>query len=264
MGAFSHFDGGIARMTKFTRIAAGLLFGAALSASAYAAQFNNEQKAEMGEIIKNYLMEHPEVIREALRELEKRQAQEEAAAQTAAIAENASEIFRNKGDLVAGNPEGKVTLVEFFDYNCGYCKRAFPDVLKMIESDPDLRVVLKEFPILGSGSVYASQAALASRKQNKYWEFHLALISREGHVDEAAVDEVAKSVGLDVEKLKQDMKAQEVQDTLAANMKLSEALRLQGTPAFIVDQTFIPGAIGFDGLMAAVKKVRDSGGCQVC
>jgi protein-disulfide isomerase len=251
-------------MTKFTRIAAALVFGTALTASAFAGQFSDEQKGEIGEVIKNYLLEHPEVLRDAMRELEKRQAQEEATAQTSAITENASKIFREKGDLVAGNPNGKVTMVEFFDYNCGYCKKAFPDVLKMIESDPDLRIVFKEFPILGSGSVYASQAALASRKQNKYWEFHLALLGHEGHVDEATVDEIAKSVGLNLDQLKQDMNGQEVKDTLAANMKLSEALRVQGTPAFIVDQTFIPGAIGFDGLVAAVKKVRDAGGCQVC
>jgi protein-disulfide isomerase len=136
--------------------------------------------------------------------------------------------------------------------------------MKMIESDPDLRVVFKEFPILGAGSVHAAQAALASRKQNKYWEFHMALLAHEGHVDEAAVDEVAKSVELDLAKLKEDMKAEDVKEVIATNMKLSEALRIQGTPAFIVDQTFIPGAIGFDGLMAAVKKVRDTGGCQVC
>lgn len=251
-------------MIKFTRIAVGMLVGAALSASAFAAQFSDEQKTELGEVIKNYLLEHPEVIRDALQELEKRQVQADVAAQAAAIRENATQIFRHKGDLVAGNPEGKITMVEFFDYNCGYCKRAFPDVLKMIESDPDLRIVLKEFPILGAGSVYAAQAALASRKQNKYWEFHVALLSHDGHIDEAAVDEVAKSAGLDLDRLKQDMKAQDVQDTIATNLKLSEALRVQGTPAFIVDQTFIPGAIGFDGLTAAVKKVRDAGGCQVC
>jgi protein-disulfide isomerase len=251
-------------MIRLTRIAAGLLFGAALSATAFAAQFSDEQKAELGEVIKNYLLEHPEVIRDALQEFEKRQAQAEAKAQATAITENADRIFRQEGDLVAGNPAGKVTMVEFFDYNCGYCKRAFPDVMKLIESDSDLRVVFKEFPILGAGSMYAAQAALASRQQNKYWEFHVALLGHEGHVDEAAVDEIAKTVGLDLDKLKQDMDAKDVKDTITANMKLSDALRLQGTPAFIVDQTFIPGAIGLDGLMAAVKKVRDAGGCQVC
>jgi protein-disulfide isomerase len=137
-------------------------------------------------------------------------------------------------------------------------------VIKMIDADKDLRVVMKEFPILGPGSTFAARAALASKKQGKYWEYHSALMAHEGRMDEAAALAVAGQVGLDVGKLKQDMDSPDISAALDANMQLAEALSIQGTPAFIVDKTLIPGAIGFEGLTAAVKDVRDQGGCQVC
>jgi protein-disulfide isomerase len=238
-------------------VAATLAMGSALA-------FTDAEKKDIGEVVKQYLLEHPEVIQDALNELKRRQDESEAKAQSLAISENATRIFRSEADLVAGNPAGKVTMVEFFDYNCGYCKRAFPDVIKMIDADKDLRVVMKEFPILGPGSTFAARAALASKKQGKYWEYHSALMAHEGRMDEAAALAVAGQVGLDVGKLKQDMDSPDISAALDANMQLAEALSIQGTPAFIVDKTLIPGAIGFEGLTAAVKDVRDQGGCQVC
>ena len=181
-----------------------------------------------------------------------------------AIADNAPALFRRSGDLVAGNQQGKVTMVEFFDYNCGYCKRAVPDVVKMIEADKDLRVVFKELPILGPGSVYASKAALASRKQGKYWEFHMALLKHEGRIDEAATLAIAGQVGLDTDQLLKDMEAPDVAESISSSQQLAQALSIEGTPAFISDQTLIPGAIGFEGLRSAVQVVRDGGGCKVC
>jgi protein-disulfide isomerase len=240
------------------------LFALAMLIATPALAFTEAEKKDIGEVVKQYLMEHPEVIQDAINELKRRQDAQESLAQSQAIGENATKIFRAEGDLVVGNPQGKVTLVEFFDYNCGYCKRAFPDVVKMMEADGDLRVVMKEFPILGPGSTFAARAALASRKQNKYWDYHVALMAHEGKMDEAAALAIAERTGLDVEQLKRDMDGAEVSATLDANMKLAEALTIQGTPAFIIDKTLIPGAIGFEGLAAAVKQVRDAGGCQVC
>ena len=231
---------------------------------AQAAEFSAEQKKEMGDIIRQYLLENPEVVRDAMQELERKQQTAEDSARSDSLKALSPEIFRSEGDLVGGNPKGKVTLVEFFDYNCGYCKRAFPDVMKMIDADKDLRLVMKEFPILGPGSTYAARAALASRKQGKYWEYHLAMMAHDGKVDESVADQIAKATGLDVKKLKVDMEADEVNQVIARNMQLADSLKIQGTPAFIIDETVIPGAVGYEALAAAVKQVRDTGGCKLC
>jgi protein-disulfide isomerase len=231
---------------------------------AQAAEFSPQQKKELGDIIRQYLMENPEVVRDAMQELDRKQQMAEESARADSLKTMSTDIFHNVEDLVGGNPKGKVTMVEFFDYNCGYCKRAFPDVMKMIDGDKDLKLVMKEFPILGPGSVYAARAALASRKQGKYWEFHLAMMGHEGRIDQPVVDQIAKTTGLDVKKLKADMGADEVTQVITRNMQLADSLKIQGTPAFIIDETVIPGAVGFDALAAAVKQVRDSGGCKLC
>ena len=165
---------------------------------------------------------------------------------------------------MAGNPAGKVTVVEFFDYNCGYCKRSLPDVLKLIETDKDVKLVIKEFPILGPGSLVAAKAAVAARRQGKYWEFHLALMNEKGAIDEARVFEVAKTVGLDGAKLRRDMEDPEIAKIIARNHTTAEALGIQGTPAFVIDQTLVPGALGFEALTGAVAAVREAGGCKLC
>ena len=251
-------------MLKALRLATAASALALWLVPAQAAEFTDAQKGEIGEVVKNYLLEHPELIDQALAELKKRQEETESQAATQAIADNGKAIFHSDGDLVAGNPDGKVTMVEFFDYNCGYCKRAFPDVLKMVEADKDLRLVMKEFPILGPGSVFAARAALASRAQGKYWDYHMAMMKHEGRMDESAALAIAAKIGLDVEKLKADIKAGEGNAVLGINEKLAQSLNIGGTPAFIIDQTLIPGAIGYEGLAEAVKAVRDGGGCKVC
>lgn len=245
-------------------LAAGLFAGSlALATLSSAAEFSEPQKGEIEAIIKDYLMKHPEVIREAIQELERRDDARQAELQRQAIKENAAAIFHSADDLVGGNKEGKIAVVEFFDYNCGYCKHAFKDVMQIIETDKDVRLVLKEFPILGPGSVYAARAALASREQGKYWDFHLALIGHDGKVDEKVVDEIAVAIGLDLEKLKKDMDSSATSNVLEGNLKLAEALQISGTPAFIIDQTLIPGAMGYAALTQAVNQVRENG-CQVC
>ena len=251
-------------MRRLIRLFAICFAVATVGVTAYAAGFNDEQRKEIGSIVREYLLNNPEVLREVSQELEKKEAAEDSARQKVALKDNADQIYRSSLDLVAGNPDGKVTMVEFFDYNCGYCKRAMPDVMRMIEEDKDLRLVMKEFPILGPGSQVAAKAAIASKKQGKYWDFHLAMLGHDGHVEADTVMEIAKSVGLDVEKLKADMESEEIGAILEANMSLAQKLGIQGTPAFIIDETLIPGAIGFEGLTASVKQVRDQGGCKLC
>ena len=229
-----------------------------------AAEFNDQQRKEMGEIVREYLLKNPEVLRDAFRELERKEAVAKAQGAKSAIKQMAGDIFRADGDLIIGNPKGDVTLVEFFDYNCGFCKRALPDVLKLAETDKNLKIVIKEFPILGPGSMAAARAAIASRMQGKYWDFHLALLKKRGSVDEAGVFKVATKVGLDIGKLKKDMESDEVTAIIQRNHAVAQALNINGTPAFIIADNIFPGAVGFEQLASAVAKVRKEGGCSIC
>jgi len=235
-----------------------------LPAALHAAEFNTSQRKEMGEIVRQYLIENPEVLRDAFEALERKEAKAKSEGAKAAIKELAPDIFRADGDLVIGNPVGDVTMVELFDYNCGFCKRSLPDILKLVETDKKLKFVIKEFPILGPGSLVAARAAIASRAQGKYWEFHTALLKKRGSVNEAGVMKVAKSIGLDIDKLKKDMKSEEIADILRRNHKVAQALNINGTPAFIVADNIFPGAVGFEQLAEAIAKVRAKGGCSIC
>jgi protein-disulfide isomerase len=232
--------------------------------AAAADDISAEQRQAFEAIIRDYLVNHPEVIKEAMEELERRQAVEAQAVTKQKISERAQEIYRSSGDLVLGNPKGKVTVVEFFDYNCGYCKRAIPEVEKLIQSDDDVRVVIKEFPILGPGSVFAAKAALASRNQGKYNEFHQALTELNGVKDETSVMQVAEQVGLDVDKLKTDMESDAVAQVIRRNYSLAESLSINGTPSFIIDEALEPGYVQFDVLARHVAAVRQNGGCRLC
>ena len=243
------------------------LLGAAvavLPVTAMAAEFTDQQRAEIGTIIREYLLQNPEVLVEVGQELDKRQQTAEGKARELALANNAAEIFHSDADLVAGNPSGAITMVEFFDYNCSWCKKGVPEVLRLLESDKELRLVMKEFPIFGEDSEYAARAALASKAQGKYWQFHLAMLRHEGKVSKQGVDEIAAEQGLDLAKLKIDMETPAIREQIIRNQKLAQSLAINGTPAFIVDKKVIPGYLPHDGLLAAVQEVRDGGGCQIC
>ena len=234
------------------------------SLSATAAEFTDKQREELGTIIRDYLLKNPELLMEAGEELQKRQAAAEEAQRAETLTANAAEIFHSKNDLVAGNPKGSVTMVEFFDYNCAWCKKGLPEVLGLLDEDKNLRLVMKEFPIFGEDSEHAARAALASRKQDKYWPFHLAMLGHEGKLSKADVDEIAAAQGLDMAKLKTDMDSPEIAAVIARNQQLANAMAITGTPAFIVDRKLIPGYLSKDGLAAVIKEIRDAGGCTVC
>jgi protein-disulfide isomerase len=237
---------------------------ALVPAIAWAGDFNDSQKAEIGQIVHDYLIAHPEVLIEVSKELEKKQQDAEEKQRLSAVSDNADEIFRSKIDLVAGNAKGDVTMVEFFDYNCAWCKKGLPEVLQLMKDDGKLRVVMKEFPIFGEDSEYAARAALASRKQDKYWPFHLAMLGHEGKITKASVDQIAQDQGLDLDQLKKDMEAPEVVAAITRNQALASKLAISGTPAFIIDNKVIPGYLPEEGLAASIKEVRDAGGCTVC
>ena len=218
------------------------------------------QRGEVERIVREYLVAHPEVIQEAMTELEKRQSTADAEKHKAAVKQYSEALFTSPRQVVLGNPSGNVTFVEFFDYNCGYCKRAMDDMLTLLKDDPKLKVVLKEFPVLGPGSVEAAQVAVAVHMQDKtgkkYLEFHQKLLGGRGQADKAHALAVAKDIGLDMGRLDKDLASPEVKATLQENFKLAEALGLNGTPSYVIGEDVVVGAVGLDALREKVNNSR--------
>jgi protein-disulfide isomerase len=244
--------------------AAALLGAMAIAPSAMAqgAVFNDQQKQAIGEIVKDYLLKNPEVLTEVISELEKRQAEAQQAAQTSALKETKQSLLNAPHSYVVGNPSGDVTLVEFFDYNCGYCKKSLSDVQTLVKSDPKLRVVLKDFPVLGPDSVEASRVALAVKNQlqgQKLFDYHVKVLDSRGRVNGERAMAVAKDMGVDMARLQKDMESPDIRSALQENMALGDKLSLTGTPAFIIGETVIPGAVGLDPLKQVVDNVRHCG-----
>ena len=217
------------------------------------------RKAEIEKIVRDYLIANPEVIREALIALEKKQAAAQQSERSETIARNRDKIFNSRFQVVVGNPDGDVTLVEFFDYNCPYCKRALSDMMDLVKGDPKLRVVLKEFPVLGRGSIEAAQVAIAVAKQGKYLEFHKKLLSQRGRADKARALEVARSLDIDMDKLKADMETDLASDTISEVYALANSLGIGGTPAYVIGDEVVEGAVGFATLKEKIDAVRQCG-----
>lgn len=212
---------------------------------------------EFNRRVREFLLNNPEVIAEAMDRLQAREQEvRERVAQTV-IKEQADELLRDPDSPVGGNAKGNVTLVEFFDYNCPYCKRVASTMTKRMADDPQLRVAYKEFPILGANSVFAAKAALAARRQDKYVVFHEQLMNSKGRVDEKIILSAAAKVGLDVDRLKKDMKAPEIAAAIEKNFKLARALGINGTPGFVIGDQIIPGAVDLRTLKASVEQARE-------
>jgi protein-disulfide isomerase len=235
-----------------------------LAPAANAAEFSDGQRKEMESIIRDYLLANPELLKEIGQLLEQKEKLAENEQRKGALASNAAQIFRDKTDFVAGNPNGKVTMVEFFDYNCGWCKKGFPEVISLLDSDKDLRFVLKEFPIFGEDSEYAARAAIASIKQGKYWDLHMAMFQHEGKITKDSVDEITAGLGLNMDQLKKDMEDPATAEILVRNRNLAESLAINGTPAFIIDDRLVPGYLPKTELASAINDVRTKGGCSLC
>lgn len=225
---------------------------------------------EIGDMVKDYLAKHPEVLQQAIIDMMKKRDPALAQApnarpvnsdRSAAIKSNSELLFNSQRQVVLGNAEGDVTLVEFFDYNCGYCKRALSDTVKLIADDPNLRIVLKEFPILGPGSLEAARIGVAVRMQDaggrKYLSFHEKLLGSRGPANRETALEAAKDAGVDMAQLETDMASDEISRTLDEDRQLGQSLGVNGTPGYVVGNVVVPGAIGAAALMKAIQQARN-------
>jgi protein-disulfide isomerase len=227
--------------------------------------FTDEQKKALGDIIKDYLVKNPEIMIDVQNALDEKSQKEQEAKLTSFMTENGKAIFRSPGSSVAGDPNGDITVVEFFDYNCGYCKRGLPEVQKLLQDDKKVRFVFKELPILSKGSEEAARVALAVKRQGKYWEFHQAMLGSKGHADAASALKIAQSLGLDMDKVKADMEGDDVKNELKDDLLLARKLGINGTPHFLVGAKSIPGAPDdlHDQLEKMVSEYRKDG-CSMC
>jgi protein-disulfide isomerase len=207
------------------------------------------QRQEIESIIHDYLMQHPDVLIAALHKADDAKASQ-------ALTEYKKQVFSDPSTPVGGNPQGDVAIVEFFDYRCPYCKQVEPSLESMLKQDPQLRLVYKEFPILGPVSVTAAHAALAAQRQGKYDAFHDAMMAARGNITDDTVYRIAASVGLDVDKLKRDMASPEIARTIKENIKLADALDINGTPAFVIGDKVVPGEVDLDTLKSMVSDAR--------
>ena len=225
-------------------------------AATAAAEFTPAQRQAIEEIIRDYLTKNPEVMLDALQAAEDKIKAESRDKAAAALATRRHEIFDDPDAPIAGNPRGDATLVEFFDYRCPYCKQVEPAIEALIAEDRQLRFVYKEYPVLGRDSVTAARAALAAHKQGKYDAMHRALMGLKGQINDAAVFKLAGAVGLDVERLKRDMAAPDIDRMLKANVNLADALDLRGTPGWVIGDEIVPGAISLDALKQLIDAAR--------
>ncbi|MET0669183.1 MAG: DsbA family protein [Xanthobacteraceae bacterium] len=233
----------------------------ALSGSVAPAQpISDTQRTEIERIIREYLINHPEVLQEAIAELEKRQAKNDAEKHKTAIKDNAEALFNSPHHVSIGNLKGDVTFVEFFDYNCGYCKRAMTDMMTLMKADPNLKVVLKEFPVLGPGSQDAAKVGVAVRMQDKtgkkYLEYHQKLMTGRGQIDKARALSAAKEVGLDMARIERDLGGEEVRASIEESFKLAEKLGVNGTPAYVIGNDVVVGAVGVEALREKINNAR--------
>ena len=221
-----------------------------------AAQAESLGEDRVKELVLEAIRENPEIVLEAVQIIEQREQRRQAEAAATVLSDNRDLLENDPNAPVLGNPEGDVTVVEFFDYNCPYCRRVKPHIEVLLEEDPNVRLVYREWPILGDGSVFAARAALASREQGKYEEFHWALMGMAGRAEEASVLQVAEQVGLDIAQLRRDMEAPEIDAHIAASIKLSRALGFNGTPSFVIGDALVPGVIEADQMIRLAKDAR--------
>lgn len=252
----------LTRLISSSLLAVAFASTSAIAANEGAGPLSAEQTKQIQQVVHDYLISNPQVLVEASQALQQQQMGKMQQTAQKGISQNAKDLFDNPNSPVAGNPKGNVTLIEFMDYQCGHCKEMSPIIDQLVQADPQLRVVIKEFPIFGETSEFAAKAAIASAKQGKFWPFHLALMKDEGPLSHEEVLKVAQSVGIDTTKLQNDMKEAAVTEQLKDNFKLAQDLGLMGTPALIVGNQggtktgFVPGTTSKGNLEQMISQVR--------
>ena len=239
-------------MTSFTRTAAALILTAGIftGTQAMAAEMTKEQ---VETIVQEYIMAHPDVIMKSVDDFQRKGM---ASRQADALKQNKDDLFKNERSPIIGKADGDVVIVEFFDYNCGYCKHAFTDLKALIDSDKNVKVIFKDFPILGPTSETAAKWALAAQKQDKYFAYHQKLMEHQGAITDDLLKQIAKDVGLDVAKAEKDAGSDEIKAQIDKNRSLAGQLSLNGTPAFIIGDEVVPGAMNKEALAAKVAEAR--------
>lgn len=245
-------------VTQLTALSLIVLFGTMLSVAQK--PISKQEKPAIEKIVREYLLKNPKVLREAMQALEQQEAKDRREALAINLKSLKTDIYNDVNSPVGGNPNGDVTIVVFFDYNCGYCKTTLPDLDGLLKKDPELRVIYKEFPILSNDSQLAAQAALAAAKQGKYVEFHRALLSTESATD-ASIRSISDRLKLDYPKLQADMKDPKLNEALLRNSSIASQLGINGTPGYIVGDQIIPGAIDAIALgnLVASERSKSSG-----
>ncbi|OUR78070.1 hypothetical protein A9Q83_08765 [Alphaproteobacteria bacterium 46_93_T64] len=215
-----------------------------------------KQEAEFGSQVRNYLLENPKIIREVIERLQVQEAREQADQKSKKLSDYRDELENDGYSYVAGNPNGDITIVEFFDYRCGYCKRAYKDLMKTVNEDGNIRLVLKEFPILGEDSILATRAAIAAEKQGKYMEYHSNLMNTRGGLSKGRILQIAADTGLDTDQLLKDIDDEEISIKIQKTYQLANSLNITGTPAFVIGGKLSPGAIPAERMKQLVADAR--------
>lgn len=225
--------------------------------AADSAAFTDAQKKALDQAIHDYIMSNPRVLMESVQKYHDGAEEAQASAFDQVIKQSHKELYNDPDSPVIGNKNGDVTLVEFFDYNCGYCKQAFKDIQTLVDKDKKLKVVFKDIPILAESSYTAAQYALAAEKQGKYWEFHVAMMQNHGAISEELLQTVAKSIpGMDMEKLKTDAHDPKIRGIIESNLSLAHDIGINGTPGFVIGDTALRGNYGLQALEAQIADTR--------
>ena len=241
-------------------LTAALLLGALPAAAFDITAMTDEERAAFQAEVRSYLVENPEVMLEVIQALESREAELEAEADAAQIAANADAIYNDGHSWVGGNPEGDVTIVEFLDYRCGFCRRAHPVIGELMAGDTNIRLIVKEFPILGEDSVMASRFAMAARAAHGdevYKRIHDALMELRAGVNELTLTAIAEDEGLDAEALFEAMDAPEITKVIEENRALAQRLQINGTPSFVIGDQLLRGFLPLEGMQAVVAEARE-------
>jgi len=246
----------ISRKIRGSLVVPAIIALTAMSAAPAIAQTAPTDKDAVEKIVRDYILKNPEIIAEAIQRLQQKKKMAEAAADIQLLASNRAELINDPTSPVGGNVKGDVTVVEFFDYRCGVCKRIHPIVNQLVKTDPKIRRVYKQWPILGANSVLAARAAIASRKQGKYLSFHKVMMEANSSFGESAIMGMAESVGIDTSKLRQDMRSAETNAVIRKNYALAEKLKLNGTPSFVIGDTLLRGGRDLKSLRAIVAEAR--------